>query len=73
MWKNRECYNGISVLPYYGATAYPQMPFEDITQERYEEMLPLLEGININQVFEDNGDGVALRSPSLPVQAGCVS
>lgn len=62
MWKNRECYNGISVLPYYGATAYPQMPFEDITQERYEEMLPLLEGININQVFEDNGDGVDLKA-----------
>lgn len=62
MWKNRECYNGISVLPYYGATAYPQMPFEDITQERYEEMLPLLEGININQVFEDNGDGVDLQA-----------
>ena len=30
MWQNREHYNGISVLPYFGASAYPQLPFEDI-------------------------------------------
>lgn len=62
MWDNQECYSGISVMPYYGSTSYPQMPFEDITQEKYEAMLPLLQGIDINQVFEDNGNAVDLKA-----------
>jgi len=62
MWVNRENYSGISVLPYFGAAAYPQLPFEDISKEQYEAMLPLLEGIDISQVFEDNGSGVDLKS-----------
>lgn len=62
MWDNREFYNGISVLPYYGAAAYPQLPFEDITEEKYLEMLPLLEGIDISQVYEENGDGIDLKA-----------
>lgn len=61
MWENKSHYNGISVLPYAGAEAYPQLPFEDITKEKYEEMLPLLQGIDISQVFEDNGDAVNLK------------
>jgi len=62
MWDNRNYYNGISVLPFFGATAYPQMPFEDITEERYNELIPYLEGININMVYEDNGNAVNLAS-----------
>ena len=62
MWVNRDCYSGISVLPYFGSKAYPQMPFEDITKEQYEKMLPLLEGIDISQVFEENGEGVNLKA-----------
>ena len=55
MWKNREHYNGISVLPYYGAEAYPQLPFEDCTVEEYEALLPHLLNINIDEVFEQDG------------------
>ena len=62
MWDNREHYNGISVLPYFGAEAYPQLPFEDIDKERYEAMLPLLEGIDIGKVYEEDGSGVSLQS-----------
>ncbi len=62
MWQNREFYNGISVLPYFGAEAYPQLPFENITEEKYYEMLPLLEGIDISQVFEEDGDSIDLKS-----------
>lgn len=62
MWDNREYYNGISVLPYYGAAAYPQLPFEDITEEQYLAMLPLLEGIDISRVFEENGVSVDLKA-----------
>lgn len=71
MWDNREHYNGISVLPYFGSEAYPQLPFEDITKERYEEMLPLLNGIDISKVFEENGDGVNLASELACAGGGC--
>jgi ribonucleoside-triphosphate reductase len=62
MWDNREHYNGISVLPYFGAEAYPQLPFEDITEEKYLEMLPLLAGIDIGKVFEDSGESINLAA-----------
>lgn len=60
MWLNREHYNGISVLPYFGAEAYPQLPFEDCTEEQYLDMLPALEAINIDEVFESNGKSINL-------------
>ena len=69
MWKHRESYNGIAVLPFFGSTAYPQMPFEDITEAEYLEMLPLLDGIDIAQVFEINGSGVNLMG-ELACSAG---
>ena len=53
MWENRFDYNGIAVIPYDGGT-YPQMPFEDCTKEQYEAMLPLLEGIDLTKVIEEN-------------------
>lgn len=62
MWSNRDHYNGISVLPYFGAEAYRQLPFEDITKEQYESMLPMLEGIDISQVFEENGVSIDLKA-----------
>jgi ribonucleoside-triphosphate reductase len=60
MWINREHYNGISVLPYFGAEAYPQLPFEDCTKEVYESMLVHLEAINIDEVFEKDGKAINL-------------
>lgn len=71
MWVNREHYAGISVLPYFGASAYPQLPFEDITREQYEALLPHLQGINIDQVFEANGDGVDLQSEAACAGGVC--
>lgn len=62
MWDNRDFYNGISVLPYFGAAAYPQLPFEDITEEKYLELLPYLANIDISKVFEENGDAVDLSA-----------
>jgi len=57
MWDNREHYNGLSVLPYDGGT-YTQAPFEDITEERYHEMMKSLTNIDLSQVIEldDNTD-----------------
>lgn len=71
MWDNREAYNGISVLPFYGSVAYPQMPFEDITEEQYNEMLPLLEAININEVFEEDGRAIDLSAELACAGGAC--
>lgn len=71
MWENKEHYNGISVLPYAGAEAYPQLPFEDITEERYNEMLPLLQGIDIGKVYEDDGSAVNLSDSIACGGIGC--
>lgn len=59
MWKNRDYYTGISVIPYDGGT-YVQAPFEDITEERYEEMINLLHDIDLTQVIEHN-DNTSLK------------
>ena len=57
MWENRKHYNGLSVLPYDGGT-YIQAPFEDVTKEKYEEMLKALIDIDLSQIveIEDNTD-----------------
>lgn len=61
MWVNRDHYNGISVLPYNGGT-YVQAPFEDIDEATYNKLLPLLETIDISQVFEDSSVIIDLKS-----------
>ena len=35
MWSNREYYNGLSVLPYFGGS-YKQAPFEDIDETTFK-------------------------------------
>jgi ribonucleoside-diphosphate reductase alpha chain len=55
MWSERENYTGLSVLP-YSDHSYKQAPFEDITKEKYEEMMKYLTGIDLSQIFEDDDD-----------------
>ena len=57
MWENKKYYNGLSVLPYDGGS-YTQAPFEDITEEKYEEMMKSLHDIDLSKVIEldDNTD-----------------
>jgi len=65
MWENKETFNGLSVLPYFSSdTTYPQLPFEDITEEKFNELVQHLHGLNLSQVveFDDNtalGDNIA--------------
>jgi ribonucleoside-diphosphate reductase alpha chain len=53
MWKNREYYNGLSVLPYWGGT-YQQAPFEDITKEEYEERVSRLTSMDLTSIVEED-------------------
>ena len=51
MWQNRDCYNGLSVLPYDGGT-YTQAPFEDITKEEFDKRVKSLNYINLSNIVE---------------------
>jgi len=51
MWDNREHYNGLSVLPYFGHS-YKQAPFEDITKEEYNTRLSSLHALDLTKVTE---------------------
>jgi ribonucleoside-triphosphate reductase len=53
MWENRAFYNGIAVLPYDGGT-YTQAPFEDCTEEVYNEMMKNIQGIDLTQIVEED-------------------
>jgi hypothetical protein len=53
MWKNREYYNGLSVLPYDGGT-YKQAPFEDITESQFNDLKNKMHGIDLTKVGEAN-------------------
>tara|TARA_R110000851_G_scaffold5915_2_gene24020 strand:+ start:3857 stop:5842 length:1986 start_codon:yes stop_codon:yes gene_type:complete len=64
MWKNRNDYNGISVLPYNGGT-YVQAPFEDISKEVFEELEKHLNDVDLSQVYE------AENNTNLQAEAAC--
>ena len=55
MWNNKEFYNGLSVLPYNGGT-YVQAPFEDITKEKYNDMMKTLMLVDIASIEEDEDE-----------------
>ena len=51
MWDNREYYNGMSVLPYFGGS-YKQAPFEDIDEQTFEGMFINLKEVDLSGVVE---------------------
>lgn len=51
MWDNRKHYNGLSVLPYDGGT-YTQAPFEDITEDKYNELMETLKDVDLTKIVE---------------------
>lgn len=52
MWRNKEYFNGLSVMP-YDTSNYKQTPFEDISKAEYERLLPFLAEIDLSQVIEE--------------------
>jgi ribonucleoside-diphosphate reductase alpha chain len=51
MWTNREVYNGLSVLPYFGGS-YLQAPFEDITEQEYNKRISAIHSVDLRNVTE---------------------
>jgi ribonucleoside-diphosphate reductase alpha chain len=64
MWENKDTFNGLSVLPYFGGT-YTQAPFEDITEEQFNEMVKHLHDIDLSKIVEFSDD------TALMDQAAC--
>jgi ribonucleoside-diphosphate reductase alpha chain len=57
MWDNRDCYNGLSVLP-RNDHSYQQPPFEECSKERFDSLYATLKNIDLTKVIEqeDNTD-----------------
>lgn len=49
LWENRHSYTGMACLPYFGGH-YKQAPFEECTQEVYEDLLQYFTQLNILEV-----------------------
>ena len=69
MWQNKDYYTGISVLPYDNGS-YVQAPFTDCTKEEYEELLPFLQDINLDNVNEQE-DNTSLTDQAACGGGGC--
>ena len=65
MWNNKDTFNGLAVLPYDNGT-YTQAPFEDISKEKFEEMVKHLHSIDLKKITE------ATDETDLKDQAACV-
>jgi len=64
MWKNKNTFNGLSVLPYDNGS-YTQAPFEDISEDKFLEMESHLNGIDLTKVTETSDE------TNLQDQAAC--
>ena len=58
MWDNKQFYNGLAVLPYFGGN-YRQAPFSDCDEAEFKRYAPLLNKINITDVEETESTGFA--------------
>lgn len=69
MWENRENFTALSVLPFSDHT-YVQAPFEDITEEKYNELIGTLHSINLDDVVE-LGDNTNLQGEAACAAGAC--
>ena len=53
MWNNRKSYNGLAIFPFWGGdTTHPQLPLEDITKEKYDQLITALTEIDLSAIKE---------------------
>jgi len=69
MWKNKNTFNGLSVLPYDNGS-YTQAPFEDITENKFKEMESHLNNINLKNIVEMT-DETALQDQAACAGGAC--
>lgn len=49
MWENRDEYAGVSLLP-FSESVYQQAPFEEISEEKYKELIKLFPKLDLSSV-----------------------
>ena len=69
MWENKETFNGLSVLPYHGGS-YVQSPYEDITEEQFNNMVIHLHQIDLSKIVEFS-DNTALMDQVACASGAC--
>ena len=69
MWKNKDCYNGLSVLP-FDTGSYKQTPLQDITKEEYEEMVRFVNQIDLREIKESE-DKTEQKESAACGSGGC--
>jgi len=53
MWENKNYYNGLAIFPFWGGdTTHPQLPLEDITKEKYDQLITSLTKIDLSAIKE---------------------
>ena len=70
MWRNKDYYNGLSVLPYFGGS-YLQAPFSDITEEEYNERIKSLKNVDLTNVIEI--DAISSKPSTMSLTSFCSS
>jgi ribonucleoside-triphosphate reductase (thioredoxin) len=70
IWNNKNCFNGLSVLPFDGGT-YVDAPFTDCTKEEYEKKLKYLTNIDLTKIIEEN-DNTTLSQELACAGDGCI-
>ncbi len=55
MWYHRNDYSGIALFPNFTST-YSQLPFEEISQERFDEMSKYLKEIDLSSIIEEHDE-----------------
>ena len=69
MWENRKLYNGISVLP-YDCGSYKQAPFEECSEQVYNQLLSKCKAIDLSKVVEEE-DNTMLKEEAACSAGGC--
>ena len=70
MWDNKNTYNGLSVLPYDGGS-YIQAPFEEITEEKYNELILKLKDIDFSSITEEEDNTTQADELACSGDGGC--
>ena len=69
MWKYKDTFNGLSVLPFSDHT-YTQAPFETITEEEFNEAIKSLHQVDLSKVIEMS-DNTALMDQVACASGAC--
>lgn len=70
MWKNRDSFTALSVLP-YSDHSYIQAPFQDISEEEYNEKIKILHAIDLDDVIEYDDNTILADNLACAGGNGC--